>query len=218
MLHDRPDGTNINDQCGSTHPSGLQRSVVERHADAGLAFDGDADRVLAVDAAGALVDGDQIIAVCALDLLERGQLVDDTVVITVMTNLGFRLAMRERGVRVIETQVGDRYVLDALDDGGWSLGGEQSGHVIFRQLASTGDGLLTGVQLLDVMVRAGRAAGRAGRRDAPTPAGAAQRAGDGLCDRADRADRRARSQRRPTSWANRAGCWCGRAGPSPWSG
>jgi phosphoglucosamine mutase len=153
VLYDEPDGTNINDHCGSTDPSTLQRAVRDTGADAGLAFDGDADRVIAVDEDGTLVDGDQIIAVCALDLKERGRLVDDTVVITVMTNLGFRLAMSERGVRLVETAVGDRYVLDAIDEGNLALGGEQSGHVIFRRLATTGDGLLTGVQLLDVMAR-----------------------------------------------------------------
>jgi phosphoglucosamine mutase len=155
VLHADPDGTNINDHCGSTDPSTLQRVVRDTKADAGLAFDGDADRVIAVDEDGRLVDGDQIIAVCALDLKERGELVDDTVVITVMTNLGFRLAMGEHGVRLVETAVGDRYVLDAIDDGNLALGGEQSGHVIFRRLATTGDGLLTGVQLLDIMVRRG---------------------------------------------------------------
>jgi phosphoglucosamine mutase len=111
--------------------------------------------VLAVDAEGEVVDGDQIVAIHALDLRERSRLRDDTVVVTVMTNVGFHLAMKERGVQVVTTAVGDRYVLDALDDGGWSLGGEQSGHVIFRDLATTGDGLLTGVQLLDVVCRTG---------------------------------------------------------------
>jgi phosphoglucosamine mutase len=130
--------------------------VAAAGADAGLAFDGDADRVIAVDASGELVDGDQIVAMCALDLRERGRLVDDTVVITVMTNLGFRLAMKELGIQVVETAVGDRYVLDALDEGGWVLGGEQSGHVIFRDLATTGDGLMTGLRVLDIMVRTGR--------------------------------------------------------------
>src|SRR5205814_8786086 len=114
------------------------------------------DRVLAVDHTGALVDGDQLIAICADDLRQRGLLQDDTVVVTVMTNLGFRLAMQERGIRVVETQVGDRYVLEALEEGGWSLGGEQSGHVIFRRLATTGDGLLTGLSLMDVLLRSGR--------------------------------------------------------------
>jgi phosphoglucosamine mutase len=152
-----PDGININDGCGSTSPGGLQAAVVEHGADVGLAFDGDADRVIAIDHTGALVDGDQVIALCALDLRQRGRLAQDTVVVTVMTNLGFRLAMQEHGIRVHETQVGDRYVLEALDRGAWSLGGEQSGHVIFRELATTGDGVLTGLQLLDQVVREGRA-------------------------------------------------------------
>jgi phosphoglucosamine mutase len=156
VLHDAPDGTNINAASGSTHPEALQRAVVERGADAGVAFDGDADRVLLVDAVGELVDGDQIIALCAIDRHERGTLAHDTVVVTVMTNLGFRLAMEERGIGVVETRVGDRYVLEALDAGGYGLGGEQSGHVIFRELATTGDGLLTAVQALDVVVRTGR--------------------------------------------------------------
>jgi len=156
VLHAAPDGRNINLDCGSTHPGSLQAAVVEHGAAIGLAFDGDADRVLAVDEAGALVDGDHMIALCAIDLRDRGELVDDTVVVTVMTNLGFRLAMAERGIKVVETQVGDRYVLEALEAGGYVIGGEQSGHVIFRRLATTGDGLLTGVQLLDLLVRAGR--------------------------------------------------------------
>jgi phosphoglucosamine mutase len=156
VLHDRPDGRNINQDCGSTHPADLQAAVVASGADVGLAFDGDADRVLAVDDTGAMVDGDQIIALCAIDRHHRGVLVDDTVVVTVMTNLGFRLAMAERGIGVVETQVGDRYVLEALERGGWQLGGEQSGHIIFRDLATTGDGLLTSVQLLDLLARSDR--------------------------------------------------------------
>ena len=153
VLFDQPDGRNINAACGSTHPQALQAAVVRLGADVGLAFDGDADRVLAVDADGALVDGDEIIAICAIDRKARGVLRDDTVVVTVMTNLGFRLAMRGHGIEVVETAVGDRYVLEALEERGLSLGGEQSGHVIFRELATTGDGLLTGVQLLDVVQR-----------------------------------------------------------------
>jgi phosphoglucosamine mutase len=156
VLFDAPDGTNINDGCGSTHPQALQAAVTERGAAAGLALDGDADRVLAVDHTGELVDGDQIIAACALDLRERGTLKDETVVVTVMTNLGFRLAMEEHGIGVVETPVGDRNVLEALEQGGWTLGGEQSGHVIFRDLATTGDGVLTGIRLLDAVVRSGR--------------------------------------------------------------
>jgi phosphoglucosamine mutase len=156
VLFDAPDGVNINDGCGSTHPKALQREVVARGAAVGLAFDGDADRVLAVDAAGALVDGDQLIAICALDRRERARLPGDTVVVTVMANLGFRRAMVEHGITMIETDVGDRYVLEEMERGGWSLGGEQSGHIIFGDLATTGDGLLTGLQVLDVMARTGR--------------------------------------------------------------
>jgi phosphoglucosamine mutase len=156
VLNARPDGTNINDGCGSTHPEGLQQQVVARGAEIGLAFDGDADRVLAVDHEGRIVDGDQLIALCALDLRERGRLVGNTVVVTVMTNFGFRLAMADHGIKVVETAVGDRAVLEALEQGGWSLGGEQSGHVVFRDLATTGDGLLTGVQVMDVVARTRR--------------------------------------------------------------
>ncbi len=156
VIHASPDGTNINAACGSTHPADLQARVVAAGADAGLAFDGDADRVLGVDHTGATVDGDHLIAICALDRHRRGVLVDDTVVVTVMTNLGFRLAMEANGIRVEETAVGDRYVLEALARGGWSLGGEQSGHVIFPDLATTGDGLLTGVQVLAAVRGAGQ--------------------------------------------------------------
>jgi phosphoglucosamine mutase len=156
VLHDRPAGTNLTAGCGSTHPADLQAAVVDRGADAGLAFDGDADRVVGVDGTGALVDGDHLIAICALDRHRRGTLVDDTVVVTVMANLGFRLAMQDHGIRVVETAVGDRYVLEALEEGGWVLGGEQSGHVIFPDLATTGDGLLTGVQVLAAVRSAGQ--------------------------------------------------------------
>ena len=156
VVHDRPDGTNINDGCGSTHVGALAGAVVDHGADLGVAFDGDADRVLMVDAAGEVVDGDQIVALCAVDRHGRGTLPGDSVVVTVMTNLGFRLAMAEHGIAVVETAVGDRYVLEALEAKGLALGGEQSGHVIFRDLATTGDGLLTAVQALDVVARSGR--------------------------------------------------------------
>lgn len=155
VIHGAPDGVNINDGCGSTHPGDLQRAVVERGAHLGIAFDGDADRVLMADEAGELVDGDHLIAILAIDRHARGVLAGDAVVVTVMANLGFRLSMQERGIRVVETAVGDRYVLEALDAGGYSLGGEQSGHVVFPGLATTGDGLLTAVQVLDVVMRAG---------------------------------------------------------------
>jgi len=155
-INDTPDGTNINDGAGSNHPAGLAEVVVARGADVGLAFDGDADRVVAVDAAGQVVDGDHLLAMCAVDRRDRKLLAGDTVVATVMANLGFRRAMSDHGIAVVETTVGDRYVLDALEQGGWSLGGEQSGHVIFRDLATTGDGVLSGIQVLDVMARTGR--------------------------------------------------------------
>ena len=159
VLHDEPDGTNINAGCGSTSPADLRKVVVQQGADLGIAFDGDADRVLAVDADGRLIDGDQIIGILAIDRHAHGRLAKDTVVVTVMTNLGFRLGMAEHGVEVLEVPVGDRYVLEALADQSLSLGGEQSGHVIFTDLATTGDGLLTAVQLLDVVARSGRPLG-----------------------------------------------------------
>ena len=151
-----PDGTNINAGCGSTHPGPLQAEVVATGAAAGLAFDGDADRLVAVDERGGLVDGDHILAIAALDLRARGRLRHDTVVATVMANLGFHQAMAAEGIRVETTPVGDRSVLEAMEAGGFSLGGEQSGHIIFGDLATTGDGLLSGLVLLDVLARSGR--------------------------------------------------------------
>jgi phosphoglucosamine mutase len=153
VLADQPDGANINRGCGSTHLDGIRQAVRRHGADLGVAFDGDADRVLAVDHDGEVVDGDQLIAIFAIDLHRRGELPGDTVVVTVMANQGFRLGMRRHGITVHETAVGDRYVLEALEGGAWALGGEQSGHVIFRRLATTGDGLLTAVQLLDLVRR-----------------------------------------------------------------
>jgi phosphoglucosamine mutase len=151
-----PDGLNINDGCGSTHLEPLQRAVVEVGADAGIAHDGDADRCLAVDADGQVVDGDQIMGVLALALRERGELVEDTLVTTVMSNLGLLLAMQREGVRTVQTGVGDRYVLEAMRAGGYSVGGEQSGHVLLLAHATTGDGVLTGMQLLSRMAQTGR--------------------------------------------------------------
>lgn len=156
VICDVPDGRNINEACGSTDMRSLRAEVVASGADLGLAFDGDADRLLAVDHRGTIVDGDHIIAICARDLRSRGLLVDDTVVVTVMTNLGFRLAMAEAGITVHETPVGDRHVLEALETHGWNLGGEQSGHIIFADRAPTGDALLTAVLLCDVVARSGR--------------------------------------------------------------
>jgi phosphoglucosamine mutase len=156
VLHAAPDGRNINAGCGSTHPDDLQATVVARGADAGIALDGDADRALAVDGRGRLVDGDQIMAITAVDRHGRGALAGDAVVVTVMTNLGFHLGMAAHGIEVVQVPVGDRHVLAALAERGLSLGGEQSGHLVFADLATTGDGLLTAVQLLDVVAHTGR--------------------------------------------------------------
>ena len=156
VIADEPDGRNINDGCGATYPEFVASKVVEHGADVGIALDGDADRLIAVDHLGNVVDGDHIIAICAADLRDRGLLANHTVVVTVMTNLGFRLAMAAVGIEVVTTDVGDRYVLEALNAGGHSLGGEQSGHVIFSDHATTGDGLLTSLVLLDIIKRAAR--------------------------------------------------------------
>jgi len=151
-----PDGLNINDGYGSTHLSALQAAVLEHGADLGVAHDGDADRCLAVDAAGNIVDGDQIMAILALSMKERGQLARNTLVATVMSNLGLKIAMKEHGIDMIETKVGDRYVLEEIRAKGYTLGGEQSGHVIFSQYATTGDGILTGLKIAAEMNRKGK--------------------------------------------------------------
>ncbi len=151
-----PDGTNINDGCGSTSLDALRGAVIEHQADAGIAHDGDADRCLAVGADGEVIDGDHILAILALAMKADGRLAGDTVVATVMSNLGFRLAMREAGIDVVETPVGDRYLIAAMRSGGYVLGGEQSGHIIMLNHASTGDGMLTGLQLLAVAARYGQ--------------------------------------------------------------
>ena len=156
VIGDEPDGTNINDACGATFPAAVAEAVVARGADVGIALDGDADRLIAVDHTGRVVDGDHIIAIAAIDLAARGLLANDTVVVTTMTNLGFHHAMRAAGIGVVTTDVGDRYVLEALAAGGHVLGGEQSGHVIFADHATTGDGMLTAVALLDIIARSGR--------------------------------------------------------------
>ena len=154
-IFDQPDGTNINAGCGSTEPATLAAEVRSRHAHVGLALDGDADRLVAVDHTGELVTGDELLAMFAIDMAGRGLLSGNTVVVTVMSNLGLHLAMAEHGIAVRETPVGDRYVLEALEADGLILGGEQSGHIVFRNLSSTGDGVLTGVLLLDLLCRSG---------------------------------------------------------------
>jgi len=151
-----PDGININDGYGSTHLSALQASVLEHGADAGIAHDGDADRCLAVDHRGEIIDGDQIMAILALSAKERGSLARNTLVATVMSNLGLRIAMKEAGIEMLQTSVGDRYVLEQMREGGYTLGGEQSGHIIFSKYATTGDGVLTGLRLLAEVARTGK--------------------------------------------------------------
>jgi phosphoglucosamine mutase len=155
-IHSSPDGYNINEGCGSTHMADLREAVVEHGYDVGIAHDGDADRCLAVDAEGNLVDGDQIMTILALAMRDQGKLVQDTVVATVMSNLGFKLAMRREGVSLVETAVGDRYVLESMRAHGYNLGGEQSGHVVLLDYATTGDGTLTALHLLARMADTGR--------------------------------------------------------------
>jgi len=156
VIHADPDGRNINDHCGATHPVPLSAAVVAHDADLGLAFDGDGDRVIAVDHLGNIVDGDRMIALAALQLRDEGQLTNNAVVVTVMSNLGFHKAMAAAGIDVITTPVGDRWVLEALDAGDYAVGGEQSGHIIYRHLATTGDGLLAGLRLADHVHRSNR--------------------------------------------------------------
>jgi phosphoglucosamine mutase len=151
-----PDGLNINDGVGSTHLEVLRAKVLELGADVGIAHDGDADRCLAIDAEGNTIDGDQIMAILAIAMKERGALADDTLVATVMSNLGLHRAMQEHGIQVRTTAVGDRYVLEEMDEHGFSLGGEQSGHVIMSEFATTGDGILTGLHIVSEMARQGK--------------------------------------------------------------
>jgi phosphoglucosamine mutase len=155
-IHAAPDGWNINRDCGSTHLDDLIAAVREHGADAGIAHDGDADRCLAVDAEGNVIDGDHILAILATSLHETGALAGGTVVVTVMANLGFKLAMESAGIGVVETAVGDRYVLEAMRAEGYILGGEQSGHVVMTEHSTTGDGMLTGLHLLSRMAQTGR--------------------------------------------------------------
>jgi phosphoglucosamine mutase len=155
-IHAEPDGININENCGSTHMDSLRSTVLEQRADIGVALDGDADRCLAVDAFGRIVDGDQILAILALALREEGRLKNDTIVATVMSNLGLINAMRRAGITVQQAKVGDRYVLEAMKAGGFILGGEQSGHVVMLEHATTGDGILTALHLMSRMATSGQ--------------------------------------------------------------
>ncbi|MBR2562175.1 MAG: phosphoglucosamine mutase [Eubacterium sp.] len=152
VIHSEPDGTNINRDCGSTHIESLQQYVLEKHLDVGFAYDGDADRCLAVDDKGRIVDGDQIMFICGKYRDEQGKLSDHTIVATVMSNLGFQKACERNGMKVVRTQVGDKYVVEEMLKNGYDLGGEQSGHIVFMKHATTGDGILTSLMLMGVMI------------------------------------------------------------------
>lgn len=156
IINNAPDGFNINKNCGSTHMAVISNYTREVGADIGISFDGDADRLLAVDENGVLIDGDKIMAICGLYLKNKGKLRNNTIVTTVMSNIGFDIACKENGMKNVKTQVGDRYVLKEMVDKGYDLGGEQSGHIIFLEHNTTGDGLLTAIQLLSVLKKRGK--------------------------------------------------------------
>lgn len=151
VIHNDPNGININVNCGSTKPEEIQKLVLETGADIGLSFDGDADRLIAADENGNIVDGDHVLAICGISMKEKGNLKSNTVIGTVMTNMGLDICLGEKGINIIKTNVGDRYVLEEMLSGNHSIGGEQSGHIIFLDYNTTGDGLLTAIQLLSVM-------------------------------------------------------------------
>ena len=148
VIHNNPDGKNINQECGATHLASLQKAVIDNSAEVGFAFDGDGDRVIAVSSEGQILDGDHLLALISVDRFEDGKLTDDTVAITVMANLGLRRVLSAKGIKTFETPVGDRHVLEALESNNWDVGGEQSGHIVISEFATTGDGLLTAVQTL----------------------------------------------------------------------
>lgn len=156
LLNAEPNGRNINDNCGAVHPESMARSVVENGADLGIAFDGDADRVVFADEHGNIIDGDRIMGICALDMLEMGILKHNTIVATVMSNLGFEHSMNKKGIKLIRSQVGDRYVMEDMIKSGCNIGGEQSGHLIFSDFNTTGDGLISAMQVLGVIVKKGK--------------------------------------------------------------
>jgi len=158
VIHNRPTGLNINDKCGSTHVEDLQKFVVDSGADIGIAFDGDADRLIAVDETGKVIDGDVIMGLCAMQLKEQGLLKDDTLVATVMSNLGLLLSCEKQGIKVLQAKVGDRYVLEEMQKNGYNLGGEQSGHIIFLEENTTGDGLVSAIMLISMLKQSGKTA------------------------------------------------------------
>ena len=156
IINDNPDGTNINENCGSTHPEELMEYVVKKKCHVGFAFDGDADRCLAVDEKGNLISGDFTLLICGMALKESGKLKDDTIVATVMSNLGLEIACKKQGLNLLKTKVGDRYVLEEMVKEGYALGGEQSGHIIFLNHNTTGDGLVTALQISEVIMNTGK--------------------------------------------------------------
>ncbi len=151
VVNNNPNGGNINLKCGSTNPDIIKNLVIETKADIGLSFDGDADRIIAVDEMGNIMDGDHILAICGTELHKQNKLNKNTIVGTVMTNMGLDLYLKEKGMNIVKTQVGDRYVIEEMLGKGYNLGGEQSGHIIFLDYNTTGDGLLTGLQLMEIM-------------------------------------------------------------------
>lgn len=156
LINVEPNGTNINDNCGAVHPEGMAQAVIEHKADVGISFDGDADRVVFADEHGNIVDGDKIMGICAIDMMEHGILNNNTIVATVMSNLGFEYSMNKKGVKLIRSQVGDRYVMEDMIKNNCNLGGEQSGHLIFSDFNTTGDGLISAMQVLGLMVNKGK--------------------------------------------------------------
>ena len=217
LIGAEPDGLNINDGVGSTHLGPLKQAVLAHGADLGIAHDGDADRCLAVDHEGSEVDGDEIMAILAVALKASGKLKDDVLVATVMSNLGLKIALREAGISLRETGVGDRYVLEGMREGGFNLGGEQSGHVIFADHATTGDGVLTGLQIAAQVALTGRPLKDLATVMTKLPAGPDQRQGRGPHPgqgRRRRGSGRSRSPR-PSS-ATPAACSCAPPAPNRW--
>ncbi len=218
VLHDEPDGTNINTACGSTDARSLQSAVRAGGAALGLAFDGDADRCIAVDEHGRVIDGDQIMVALASDLAARGDLAGNTLVVTVLSNLGLHQALRASGIDVVTTPVGDRHVFAAMEAGRFVLGGEQSGHVIVRDRATTGDGTLVGLLFADLMVRSGRSAAALGALMVKLPQ-VSRNVRVGARPRWVTASSGARRCRRPSvTSVTGAGSWCARRAPNRWCG
>ena len=215
IVGDAPDGVNINAGCGATSPGFVAGEVVARGADLGIAFDGDADRMIAVDHEGGVVDGDALLALFAFDLHDKGELANDAIVATVMSNLGLRRALAAVDIGLIETPVGDRFVADALERHGLVLGGEQSGHIVFRRDATTGDGILTGLKLIELVARCGRPlAELAAQAMTRSPRGCATSSSRPRTPSTRPRRCGARCRRSSTTSAIRGACWCAPPGRS----